>query len=179
MSQTVFLVAAIIVEVFLFLCLGLVGYFLILGALTVPWVRTRSSIAREMLELAKYKSHERVLDLGSGDGTIVFEAVAKGGGGAGIEQVGLLVHYARLKARLLGCSGKTQFVKANIFTANLPEAQVITSYLFPAVNVRVEPRLKELFPPGTRVVSHDFAFPTLRLIGTREQKGYKLLLYEI
>lgn len=179
MTQMFLLVAAMIVEILLFLSLGLVGYFLILGALTVPWVRTRSSIAREMLELAKYESHERVLDLGSGDGTIVFEAVGKGGGGVGIEQVGLLVHYARLKAKWLGVSGKTQFVKANIFTATLPEAQVITSYLFPAVNVRVEPRLKELFPSGTRVVSHDFCFPTLRLIEQRKERGYNLFLYEI
>lgn len=179
MIQTLVLIAAIIVEILLFISLGVVGYFLILGALTVPWVRTRSSIAREMLELAKYQSHERVLDLGSGDGTIVFEAVARGGGGVGIEQLGLLVHYARLKAMLLGCSDQTQFIRGNIYSAALPQAQVITSYLFPAVNVRVEPRLKELFPPGTRVVSHDFAFPTLRLIEERKERGYNLFLYEI
>ena len=60
MTQTFILIAAIMVEILLFVSLGVVGYFLILGALTVPWVRTRSSIAREMLELAKYQSYERV-----------------------------------------------------------------------------------------------------------------------
>ena len=179
MTYALLLVAAIFVEIILFICLALIGYFLILGAVTVPWVRTRSSIAKAMLNLAEYKPHERVLDLGSGDGTIVFEAVAQGGGGAGMEQIGLLVRFSRLRAMVQGCTNRTQFIKANIFSADFPQAQVITSYLFPAVNARVEPRLKELFPRGTRVVSRDFGFPTLHLIKERQERGYNLFLYEI
>ncbi|MBI4437662.1 hypothetical protein HY631_01790 [Candidatus Uhrbacteria bacterium] len=179
MSQSILLVAALLVEVVLFTCLVLVGYLMVVGVLTVPWVRTRPSIARSMLELGGYAPHERVLDLGSGDGTIVLEAAAQGGGGVGMERVGILVQYARLKAWVRGFSGKTQFIKADIFTAPLPEAQLITSYLFPAVNARVEPRLLEAFPVGTRVISRDFCFPTLRLVKEIHLKGSNLFLYEL
>lgn len=179
MNQTFLIALAILVELILFLSLGVTAYLLIEGVRTVPWVRTHRKIAKHMLAFAHYQPTERMLDLGCGDGTIVLEAAAQGGGGVGMERVGLLVLYARLKARMQGCSQRVQFQTANIYTATLPEAQVITSYLFPEVNKRVEPRLKEAFPPGTRVVSRDFQFPTLRLIESVKTGTYNLFLYEI
>lgn len=179
MNQPFLIGLAIFVEILLFLSLGVTAYLLIEGVRTVPWVRTHRKIAKHMLAFANYIPTERVLDLGCGDGTIVLTAAAQGGGGVGLERVGLLVLYARLKARMQGCSKRTQFEKANIYTAVLPEAQVITSYLFPEVNTRVEPRLREAFPPGTRVVSRDFQFPTLRLVDSVKTGKYNLFLYEI
>jgi hypothetical protein len=179
MIQTAVLVTAILIEIALFFFLAVIAYLMIEGVRTVPWVRTRSAISKAMLEFAHYQAHERVLDLGSGDGSIVFAAVKQGGGGVGIERIGLLVAYARLRARVRRCTSRAQFQKANLYTCTFPKVQVITSYLFPEVNKRVEPRLKEAFPKGTRVVSRDFKFPTLRLVKQERCKGSYLFLYEI
>ena len=43
----------------------------------------------------------------------------------------------------------------DIFTLDLSEADVITLYLLPALNVRLIPQLEKL-KPGSRILSHDF-----------------------
>jgi hypothetical protein len=44
----------------------------------------------------------------------------------------------------------------DIFTLDLSEANVITLYLLPSLNVKLIPQLEKL-RPGSRIVSHDFA----------------------
>ncbi len=43
----------------------------------------------------------------------------------------------------------------DIFTLDLSEANVITLYLLPSLNVKLIPQLEKL-KPGSRIVSHDF-----------------------
>ncbi len=43
----------------------------------------------------------------------------------------------------------------DIFTLDLSEADVITLYLLPSLNVKLIPQLEKL-KPGSRIVSHDF-----------------------
>ena len=43
----------------------------------------------------------------------------------------------------------------DIFTLDLSQANVITLYLLPSLNVRLIPQLEKL-KPGSRIVSHDF-----------------------
>lgn len=163
---------------FLVVMLVLVGYFLVQGFLTVPWVRTRGKMSRRMLELAGFQPGMRVLDLGSGDGSIVFQAVAMGGEGIGMERLWLLVLYARLLSKFFG-HGRATFVHGDIFQDEFPEADIVTSYLFSKVNNRVEPRLRDRFAAGTRVVSRDFSFPSLRKLTSERHGNSTLHVYEI
>ena len=157
----------------------LVGYFLIQGVCTVPWIRTRRSICRRMLELGGFKSGESILDLGSGDGSIVLEAVAMGGEGIGIERLGLLVWYARLRARICSVQRKATFIRGNILKDPIPQVSLVTCYLFAEVNKKLEPRLQASLSEGTRVVSRDFTFPNLRKIESRRFGRSTLYVYEI
>ena len=52
-------------------------------------------------------------------------------------------------------AAKVTFVNADLFTADLSKATVITMYLLPQLNLKLRPTLLEL-KPGTRVVSHAF-----------------------
>jgi len=45
--------------------------------------------------------------------------------------------------------------QADIFTLDLREANVVTLYLLPSLNVKLMPQLEKL-KPGSRIVSHDF-----------------------
>ena len=172
-------VAILLLQTVFLLFMIIFAYTFFEGIRTVPWIRTRSHIARAMLELAGFKAGNTVLDLGSGDGSIILTAVELGGSGVGIERLSLLVWISNLRAKLRGCADKAMFLRATIFTVPLPDATIVTCYLFPEVNARVEPRLREAFPPGTRIVSRDFRFPTLTLIEERRQPRYTLYLYQI
>lgn len=164
---------------FLLACvLVLVGYFLVQGMLSVPWVRTRGGMSRYMLELAGFEPGMRVLDLGSGDGSIVFQAVAMGGEGIGMERLWPLVLYARLLSKFFG-HGRATFVWGDIFQDEFPDANVVTAYLFSEVNARLEPRLRDRFPAGMRVVSRDFTFPSLRKIASERYGNSTLYVYEL
>lgn len=156
----------------------LVVYFLVQGMSSVPWVRTKYQMSRRMLELAGFKPGDRVLDLGSGDGSIVFQAVAMGGEGIGMERLWPLVFYARLRSKVFG-QGRATFLRGDIFQDNLPEANIVTTYLFPKTNALLEPRLRERFPAGTRVVSRDFTFPSLRKLAAERCGNSTLHLYEL
>ena len=43
----------------------------------------------------------------------------------------------------------------DVFTLDLSEANVVTLYLLPSLNVKLIPQLEKL-KPGSRIVSHDF-----------------------
>lgn len=157
---------------------ALVVYFLVQGMSSVPWVRTKHQMSRRMLELAGFKAGDRILDLGSGDGSIVFQAVSMGGEGIGMERLWPLVVYSRLRSKVFG-QGRATFLQGDLFQDELPSAQIVTAYLFPEVNARLEPRLRDRFPAGTRVVSRDFEFPTLRKVAVERCGGSTLHVYEL
>ncbi len=161
------------------LVLALVGYLLIQGLLTVPLVRTRPRMSKRMLELAGFQPGQKVLDLGSGDGSIVFEAVRMGGNEIGMERLRILVWFARLRAKLKRCRAKAMFIHGDLLVDPLPSASIVTCYLFTEVNKQLEPRLQEYLPSGTKVVSRDFTFPRLRKIGSESFGGSVLHVYEV
>jgi hypothetical protein len=53
-------------------------------------------------------------------------------------------------------SGRLSFRREDLFVTPLREADVLTLYLLPEINLRLRPRILAEMRPGTRVVSHDF-----------------------
>ena len=123
----------------------------------VIFVPTRESVADEMLKMAKVTSADVVYDLGSGDGRIVVLAAQKYGARAvGIEISPRLVTIARQVAREGEIEDRVSFVQGDLFEADISAATVVTVYLSPRVNAKLEPKLREELRPGTRIVSHQF-----------------------
>jgi SAM-dependent methyltransferase len=126
-----------------------------------PYVPTSPHVVEQMLEVADVSSDDVVYDLGSGDGRIPIAAAKKyGARGVGIEIDSALVKKARAKARKAGVADKVRFRQGDLFNADLREATVVTLYLWPAVNVRLRPKLLRELDPGDRIVSHDFRMGT-------------------
>ncbi len=152
----------------------------IVALTSVPWVRTPRWKTRKMFELARLRPGERVVDFGSGDGSTVIDAARDfGASGHGVETQWGLVCIARVRVRLAGLSGRVAFVRGDIFARDMPDADVVFSYLFPEVNARLEPLLRKRYPSGTRVVSRTFAFPTLPLIAQERIGRESVYLYQI
>jgi cyclopropane fatty-acyl-phospholipid synthase-like methyltransferase len=98
-----------------------------------------------------------VYDLGCGDGRIIIAAARDfGARGVGIDLDPRRIEQASAAARSAGVAGRVRFVVQDLFRTDFSEASVVTLYLFPELNARLQPKLRAELRPGARVVSHQF-----------------------
>ncbi|WP_315760291.1 SAM-dependent methyltransferase [Sphingomonas sp. Y38-1Y] len=121
-----------------------------------PYVPSPDEIVAAMLDLADVKPGERVLDLGSGDGRIPIAAGRRGATAIGVDIDTRLVARANFRAREAEVAQRVRFRRENLFETRLRDADVLTLYLMPEVNLRLRPRILNEMQPGARVVSHAF-----------------------
>lgn len=125
--------------------------------LDVPYVPTPQVVVDRMLDLAQVKSGDMLIDLGSGDGRLVITAALKyGAHGFGVELDPRLVQRSNDAARRAGVADRAKFLQEDLFTTDFSEADVLTLYLLPDVNLALRPKILAELSPGTRVVSHDY-----------------------
>lgn len=121
----------------------------------VVWVPTPLALVEKMLDMAKVTRDDYVIDLGSGDGRTVMAAAKRGARALGIEYNPEMVELSRRNAKAEGVAGRTEFVKQDLFEADLSKATVITMFLLTEINLNLRPTLLGL-KPGTRIVSNTF-----------------------
>ena len=122
----------------------------------VIFVPTPEEVVDKMLEMARVTKDDLVYDLGCGDGRIVVAAALK----YGCKAVGYDIDPQRIKESLENVKKNNvghlvTIEQKDIFTLDLSDANVITLYLLPSLNVKLIPQLEKL-KPGSRIVSHDF-----------------------
>ncbi len=122
----------------------------------IMFVPTPQEVVEKMLEMAKVTKDDLVYDLGCGDGRIVVTAALN----YGCKAVGYDIDPQRIKESLENVKKNNvghlvAIEQEDIFTLDLSEANVITLYLLPSLNVKLIPQLEKL-KPGSRIVSHDF-----------------------
>lgn len=118
---------------------------------------TPDPIVQRMFELAKVHKGDVLVDLGSGDGKIpILAAKLFGIRARGVELVGERVAIARANAKQAGVGKLVSFEQGDVLKADISDATVVTTYLFPHVMERLRPRLQKELKPGTRIVSHEF-----------------------
>jgi SAM-dependent methyltransferase len=120
-----------------------------------PFVGSNPENVRRMVELAALRSGDTVIDLGSGDGRIVFAAVEGRPGvrGLGVDINAELVQKSNAAARAQGVADRVQFVHQNAFDADLAKADVVFMWLFPELMRLLRPKILAQARPGTRVVA--------------------------
>jgi SAM-dependent methyltransferase len=121
----------------------------------VVWVPTPQALVDKMLDMAKVTPNDYVIDLGSGDGRTVITAAKRGSKALGIEYNPEMVELSKRASVKEGVSDKASFVKADLFESDFSQAQVITMFLLPSINVKLRPKILDL-KPGTRIVSNSF-----------------------
>lgn len=130
-------------------------------SLDIHYVPTPTAVVDTMLKLAKVTPQDVVYDLGSGDGRIVIAAAKEyGARGVGVELDPELVKRARSAAEKAGVQDRVTFTQSDLFTTDLSPATVVTLYLSPSINLRLESKLKRELRPGSRIVSHRFPIGT-------------------
>lgn len=122
----------------------------------VLYVPTPQEVVDKMLEIAKVTKDDLLYDLGCGDGRFVVTAAKK----YGCRAVGYDISPRRVKESLENVKKNNvehlvRIEQKDIFTLDLSEANVITLFLLPSLNVKLIPQLDKL-KPGSRIVSYRF-----------------------
>lgn len=125
--------------------------------LDVPFVPTPQEVVDKMLELAKVQKTDFLIDLGSGDGRIPVTAAQK----FGVRALGVDINPQRIKeanerAQTAGVTKLVEFRQQDLFQTDISQADVLTMYLLPSVNLKLRPKILSDMKPGSRVVSHAF-----------------------
>ncbi|MEN6606200.1 MAG: methyltransferase domain-containing protein [Bryobacteraceae bacterium] len=124
-----------------------------------PYYPTPETIVEKMLQLGGLKAGERMFDLGSGDGRIVILAAQKFHADAtGVEFDKDLWKQSSDRIKSLNLQKAARIIHGDIMLQDYSSADLITVYLLPSSNDRVQPLLEKQLKKGTRIVAHDFEF---------------------
>src|SRR5688572_22874145 len=123
--------------------------------LDAPFVATGYEVVDAMLAMAEVGPGDYVIDLGSGDGRILIAAArSHGARGLGVDIDPARIRESTANARAAGVSHRVTFRREDLFETELGEADVVTLYLLPQINLQLRPRILAEMRPGTRVVSN-------------------------
>ena len=139
--------------------LGLVLTVVMHVFLHVPYVGTPPKVARRMVELARLTGRERVVDLGAGDGRVLFAAKRMH---PGITAVGCeivpTVWCLGVIRKLFERLPVTLQLKSAL-AEDLRSTDVLLLYVTPPLMNKLLPKFERELRPGTRIVSHAFHVP--------------------
>lgn len=146
------------------LFIALFGVFELISQLKgAPFVSTKKELVRAILKKAYATgglNKEKVfLELGSGDGRVVREAV-KGYRvkGIGIELNPFLVIYSKIISKIQGLKN-IEFKRENFFKSDLNSADIIFLFLMPETLERLKNKFLKECKKGTLIISHGFKIP--------------------
>lgn len=168
---TLFLIFLLIIIAFLLLLI-LVGFFIYIfdAFLELPYVATKKSKVSTIIELANIQKKETAVDLGSGDGRLLFAAADKGAFAIGYEVNPMLVLISRVHAKIKGLADRVSVRKTSLWKADLKSADVIFVYARQGTMKRMEDFIYINAKKGSRVaVNTDLTkpFPTKKPIKTK------------
>jgi hypothetical protein len=143
----------IIVFVLLFLCIIL---SVLVNALLSPLSKTPSNVLDEISDIMDVKKKDVFLDLGSGDGGLVFKVYSEAKCKCiGYEISPMLIMLSNmLKAVKFPTTKDITFEPQNIFRANMKDATKIYCYLDKNSMKILSPKLKEFLKRGGEVYSY-------------------------
>jgi len=143
----VFLLAVI------YLCLSF-GFF----RFGIPFIPTEKLAVKKMIELAALEKKDSVVEIGCGDGRLVFCAAETAHHSVGYE--GVFFVYLLAKIRKFVGRRKGELCYGNFYKADLSQYDVVFAYLSnPIMKKFYQKKWKEL-KPGCRIISNAFTFPS-------------------
>ncbi|XP_029960705.1 protein N-lysine methyltransferase FAM173A isoform X1 [Salarias fasciatus] len=147
--------------------------------LKVPYLPSSKDQTLNTMKLLEGRTG-RLVDLGSGDGRLVFAASSAGFKCTGFEINSILLVYARSKASWTGVpSSQATFVNKDFWTTDLSSYNNVIAFLAPGVmGLLAEKLLKEL-PDDARVIACRFPFPDWPLQSSAGSGLDKTFAYDI
>lgn len=145
----------------------------------VIWVPTPDDVVERMLRMAKVTSKDYVVDLGAGDGKIAIVAAKLFKARAlGVEYNPEFARFAQGDVIKAGVADRAKVIEGDIFVTDFTEANVVTMYLLPHLNLKLRPQLLTM-RPGTRIVTHSFNMDDWEPDDHSVENGRDIYLYVI
>lgn len=140
-------------QVFIFILFVFIASMAYAGYSAAPWVPTRKGDADRILRLANIRKGEKCIDIGSGDGRLVFLAANDYNAEAYGIDVGIPQYiHAKIKQLFQKNRKHTHIIWGNLFTYPLHEMDVVIIYLLSKSYGRLRKKLEKELKPGTRVI---------------------------
>jgi len=133
------------------------GAFAIAGVAGAPYVPIRRRDSRSLLDIAKLKPGQTLVDLGSGDGQLLRLAAARG-----IRCIGYEINPVMVLVSRLVCWRYRRLVTihlANLWQVKLPPADAIYVFLMPRFMSRLDRKLQSELTRPTTIISYVFEIP--------------------
>jgi len=144
-----------------------------------PFVPLEEDIVSRMVDMAELKPGQKVYDLGSGDGRILFRATRS----ADVTACGYeIAIYPYILCRLRLWRNRTlrkgiTVERKNFFHQDLSSAAVVFLYQQPKVLLKLRDKFLSELKPGTKVISARFAFDAWNPASTDRSLKYPIYLY--
>lgn len=139
----------------------------------VIFVPTPQEVVDKMLELANVTKNDTIYDLGCGDGRIIVTAAKKfGARGVGVDLDPERIKDSQANVKKEGVEKLVEIRQGDALkVADISKATVVTLYMLPEFNKRLQPILQKELKPGTRVVAHDYGIGDWKPLKTERVKG--------
>ena len=152
-------------------------YMTLAFVMGAPYVPSTTSVSEVMIQLASIKKGEKIFDLGSGDGRLLFMASKLGATAIGLEINPYLVLLSNIKSLFSTHRKTVRTYWKNFWRADYKTADVAFVYLLPWRMKQLEKKLLKEMKAGSRVVSNSFIFPNIPC--TKKDEEHHVYLFTI
>jgi SAM-dependent methyltransferase len=158
MALLFYVLILLFLVIFVAVTLFIVMSITISTAFGAPYVRSAPERLESMMEVIDTKKIKKMLDLGSGDGTIMLEFAKRGVKAYGYEINPFLVWGTNKKIRKLGLDDKAHAYWINFWFVDFrkKDFDLITIYGIPWIMGMLGKKLKRELKPGTKIISNYF-----------------------
>lgn len=154
---TIILIAVAIALLFVIL----IGIFYLIDVfLELPYVGAKKESIRNITKLANLKKGETIIDLGSGDGRLLFEAAGVGAFATGYEVNPFMIVLSTIKRYLKGYDQEVKIKNLSMWNSDLKIADVIFVYSLAKKMKKFEDFIYKNAKPGTRIIVNTNHFPS-------------------
>jgi len=170
--------STLLVALLALVLLVVILFMLRAGASFAPWIPSSSAMAEQALRYIAPQPGSTFVDLGCGDGRIVFLAHRKFGLVAcGYEFSPL--PYCIAKLRQLAYLNKPVSIEfENFFDVDLSTFDIIYGYGLPkTINQKLLPKLQKGVRPGTYVISYNFSFEDRKPLQVFHNRWRSIYIY--
>lgn len=145
-----------------------------------PWVPTERKNVKRFIELADIKEGQKMYDLGSGDGRLVFAAAKAGAKAEGLE-ISFLPYAYSCIIRLIKRERKNiKFSFKNIWNASLSDADIIYIWMLPEMHRNIREKFEKELKPGAKVIAYSWPITGWNYVRINQEKNSSpLFLYII
>ena len=141
----------------------------------LPYVGAQKNCIDTIIKFASIKKWETVVDLGSGDGRLLFAAAEADAKAVGYEINPFLIALTLIRTKLKGLSNNVWVERQSLWKADLKVADVIFVYAKRKTMPKFEKFIFQNTAKGTRVVVNTNPFPNKK--PQRQENG--IFLYKV